>query len=349
MNIFMMLLLMFVIIILFSAISFFLNVIPIGLWISAAAAGINIKLSSLIGMRLRRTNVSIIIKAMIKGTKANLSLSINQLESHYLSGGHVDNVINALIAAHRANLDLSFERAAAIDLAGRDVFEAVRMSVTPKIIETPWISAVAINGIEVKVIARVTVRANIARLVGGAGEETIIARVGEGIVTTVGSSQNHKEVLENPDRISQTVLTKGLDSGTAFEILSIDIADIDVGRNIGANLQIQQAEADKQIAQAKAEERRALAIAQEQEMKAKVEQMRAHVIESQAQVPLAIAEAFRSGNISVSEYYNLENKLADTKMREAISTIKDLDLKNIVPKNNNNNDNNKKNNNKDDK
>jgi len=317
---------MFLIIIFFVLISFFVNVIPVGLWISAAAAGINIKLTSLIGMRLRRTNVSVIIKAMIKGTKAGLNLSVNQLESHYLSGGRVNNVVDALIAAHRANLDLSFERAAAIDLAGRDVFEAVRMSVTPKIIETPWISAVAINGIEVKVIARVTVRANIARLVGGAGEETIIARVGEGIVTTVGSSENHKQVLENPDKISQTVLTKGLDSGTAFEILSIDIADIDIGRNIGAHLQIQQAEADKQIAQAKAEERRALAIAQEQEMRAQVEQMRARVVESEAQVPLAIAEAFRSGNISIGEYYNLENKLADTKMRNAISNIKNIDL-----------------------
>ncbi len=320
----------------FSILSFFLNIIPIGLWVSAAAAGINIKLSSLIGMRLRRTNVNVIINAMIKGTKAGLDLSISQLESHYLSGGRVDNVVDALIAAHRADLDLSFERAAAIDLAGRDVFEAVRMSVTPKIIETPCISAVAINGIEVKVIARVTVRANIARLVGGAGEETIIARVGEGIVTTLGSSQTHKDVLENPDKISQTVLTKGLDSGTAFEILSIDIADIDIGRNIGAHLQIQQAEADKQIAQAKAEERRALAIAKEQEMKAYVEEMRAKVVEAEAQVPLAIAQAFKDGNISVGEYYNLENKLADTKMRNAISEIKNVNMQ--LNNNNNNGD-----------
>lgn len=327
MNIIAMFFIMIFIIIIFTMFSFFLNIIPIGLWVSAAAAGINIKLSSLIGMRLRRTNVNIIINAMIKGTKANLDLSINQLESHYLSGGRVDNVVDALIAAHRADLDLSFERAAAIDLAGRDVFEAVRMSVTPKIIETPCISAVAIDGIEVKVIARVTVRANIARLVGGAGEETIIARVGEGIVTTLGSSQSHKDVLENPDKISQTVLTKGLDSGTAFEILSIDIADIDIGRNIGAHLQIQQAEADKQIAQAKAEERRALAIAKEQEMKAYVEEMRAKVVESEAQVPLAIAQAFKNGNISVGEYYNLENKLADTKMRDAISQIKNVNMK----------------------
>ncbi len=303
---------------------FISNMVPVGLWISAMAAGIHISLISLVGMRLRRTNANIIINAMIKGTKAGLDLSVSQLESHYLSGGRVDNVIDALIAAHRANLDLSFERGAAIDLAGRDVFEAVRMSVTPKIIETPCISAVAIDGIEVKVIARVTVRANIARLVGGAGEETIIARVGEGIVTTLGSSQSHKDVLENPDRISQTVLSKGLDSGTAFEILSIDIADIDIGRNIGAHLQIQQAEADKQIAQAKAEERRALAIAKEQEMKAYVEEMRAKVVESEAEVPLAIAQAFKDGNITVKEYYELENKLADTKMRRSISDIKNV-------------------------
>lgn len=334
MNIFGMFFIMFFIIIVFALLSFLINIIPIGLWISAAAAGVNISLASLIGMRLRRTNVNIIIKATIKGTKAGLDLSMSQLESHYLSGGKVDNVVDALIAAHRANLDLSFERAAAIDLAGRDVFEAVRMSVTPKIIETPCISAVAIDGIEVKVIARVTVRANIARLVGGAGEETIIARVGEGIVTTLGSSQSHKDVLENPDKISQTVLAKGLDSGTAFEILSIDIADIDIGRNIGAHLQIQQAEADKQIAQAKAEERRALAIAKEQEMKAYVEEMRAKVVESEAQVPLAIAEAFQKGNICVGEYYNLENKLADTRMRDAISKIKDVNI-NLENKNNN--------------
>lgn len=290
-----------------------------GLWVSAMAAGVNVSIFSLIGMRLRRVRPDRIIKPLIKGTKAGLDISLNQLESHLLSGGRVDNVVDALIAAHRANLSLTFERAAAIDLAGRDVFEAVRMSVSPKIIETPWISAVAINGIEVKVIARVTVRANLARLVGGAGEETIIARVGEGIVTTVGSSQSHKEVLENPDRISQTVLSKGLDSGTAFEILSIDIADIDIGRNIGAQLQIEQAEADKQIAQAKAEERRAIAIAHEQEMKAHVEEMRAKVVEAEAQVPLAIAEALKNGSFGVTEYYNLENKKADTKMRESLS------------------------------
>ena len=344
MQIFFMLFIAVLIVVIFAGLSFLFNMIPLGLWISAAAAGINIKLSSLIGMRLRRTNANIIIKAIIKGTKAGLDLSINQLESHYLSGGHVDNLVDALIAAHRANLDLSFERAAAIDLAGRDLLEAVRMSVNPKIIETPFISAVAINGIEVKVVARVTVRANIARLVGGAGEETIIARVGEGIVTTVGSSQSHKDVLENPDKISQTVLAKGLDSGTAFEILSIDIADIDVGRNIGAELQIEQSEADKKIAQAKAEERRALAIAKEQEMRADVVAAEARRVEAEAQVPSALAEALRAGNISAFEYYDLKNKVADTKMRESLSKIKNLDLKlNNLELNNKNNNKAKKN------
>ncbi len=302
-------------------ISVFFSFVPVGLWISARAAGVKVSIFSLIGMRLRRVRPDRIIIPLIKGTKAGMKININQLESHLLSGGRVDRVIDALIAAHRANLELTFERAAAIDLAGRDVFEAVRMSVTPKIIETPWISAVAIDGIEVKVVARVTVRTNIGRLVGGAGEETIIARVGEGIVTTVGSSQSHKEVLENPDRISQTVLAKGLDSGTAFEILSIDIADIDIGRNIGAHLQIEQAEADKQIAQAKAEERRATAIAHEQEMKAHVQEMRAKVVQAEAEVPLAVAEALRSGKIGVMDYYMLENKKADTKMREGFSNL----------------------------
>ncbi len=307
----------FLVVILFLVAVFF-SYVPVGLWISAAAANVKVSIFSLIGMRFRRVRPERIVVPLIKGTKAGLDISVNQLESHYLSGGHVDNVVDAIIAAHRANLDLSFERAAAIDLAGRDVFNAVKMSVTPKIIETPQISAVAIDGIEVKVMARVTVRTNLARLVGGAGEETIIARVGEGIVTTVGSSKSHKEVLENPDKISQTVLSKGLDSGTAFEILSIDIADIDIGRNIGAHLQIEQAEADKQIAQAKAEERRATAIAREQEMKAEVQAKQAYVVEAEAAVPIAIAEALRSGNISVMDYYNLENKKADTKMRENI-------------------------------
>lgn len=277
----------------------FLSFVPLGLWISAISAGVKVSIFSLVGMRLRRVRADKIIRPLIKAQKAGMNVNANQLESHLLSGGRVDNVVDALIAAHRANLDLSFERAAAIDLAGRNVFEAVRMSVTPKIIETPWISAVAIDGIEVKVIAKVTVRANLGRLVGGAGEETIIARVGEGIVTTVGSSQSHKSVLENPDLISRTVLAKGLDSGTAFEILSIDIADVDIGRNIGAHLQIQQAEADKQIAQAKAEERRATAIAMEQEMKAEVERMKAKVVEAEAQVPMAMADALRSGNLSL--------------------------------------------------
>ena len=308
----------FAIFILIIIIAIFFNFIPFGLWVSAMAAGVKVKIFSLIGMRLRRVRPENIIKPLIKAQKSGMNININQLESHLLSGGRVDNVVDALIAAHRANLDLSFEKAAAIDLAGRDVFEAVKMSVTPKIIETPWISAVANDGIEVKVIARVTVRANISRLVGGAGEETIVARVGEGVVTTVGSSLNHKSVLENPDSISRVVLSKGLDSGTAFEILSIDIADIDIGRNIGAHLQIEQAEADKQIAQAKAEERRAIAIAIEQEMKAEVEKMRAKVIESESFVPMAIAESLKNGNIGVLDYYKMQNVMADTNMKENI-------------------------------
>lgn len=307
--------------IVFILIVIVLSFIPVGLWISAAAAGVKVSIFSLIGMRLRRVRPDRIIKPLIKGTKASLDINTNQLESHLLSGGRVDNVVDALIAAHRANLELSFEKAAAIDLAGRDVFEAVRMSVNPKIIETPWISAVAVDGIEVKVVARVTVRANLSRLVGGAGEETIVARVGEGIVTTVGSSKSHKEVLENPDRISQVVLSKGLDSGTAFEILSIDIADIDIGRNIGAHLQIEQADADKKIAQAKAEERRALAIAMEQEMKAHVEEMKAKVVEAEAMVPTAIAEALKNGNIGVMDYYNLEKTKADISFKDNLSKM----------------------------
>jgi len=300
----------------------FFNFIPVGLWISAISAGVKVSIFSLVGMRLRKVRPAKVINPLIKGTKAGLTISQNQLESHLLSGGRVDNVIDALIAAHRANMELSFERAAAIDLAGRDVFEAVRMSVMPKIIETPMISAMAINGIEIKALAKVTVRANIARLVGGAGEDTIIARVGEGIVTTIGSAKSHQEVLENPDKISQTVLNKGLDSGTAYEILSIDIADIDVGRNIGAELQIDQAEADKRIAQAKAEERRATAVAREQEMKAQVEEMRSKVVEAEAEVPLAVAHALREGNIGVMDYLGMQNKLADTKMREGLANLK---------------------------
>jgi len=300
----------------------FLSIIPVGLWVSAISAGVKVKLFSLVGMKLRRVKPARVINPLIKGTKAGLTISQNQLESHLLSGGRVDNVVDALIAAHRANMELPFERAAAIDLAGRNVLEAVRMSVMPKIIETPMISAMAMNGIEIKAMAKVTVRANIARLVGGAGEDTIIARVGEGIVTTIGSATNHSAVLENPDRISQTVLNKGLDSGTAYEILSIDIADIDVGRNIGAELQIDQAEADKQIAQAKAEERRATAFAAEQEMRARVEEMRSKVVEAEAQVPLAIAEALKSGNLGIMDYLQMQNKMADTKMREGLADVK---------------------------
>lgn len=297
----------------------FFTFVPVTLWISAVAAGVRISIFTLIGMRLRRVIPSRIVNPLIKASKAGLTVQINQLESHYLAGGNVDRVVNALIAAHRANIDLPFERAAAIDLAGRDVLEAVQMSVNPKVIETPFIAGVAMDGIEVKAKARITVRANIDRLVGGAGEETIVARVGEGIVSTLGSSTNHKKVLENPDLISQTVLGKGLDSGTAFEILSIDIADVDIGKNIGAELQTEQADADKKIAQAKAEERRAMAVASEQEMKAKVVQMRAKVVEAEAEVPMAMSEALRSGNIGVMDYINYKNVQADTSMRESIS------------------------------
>ena len=306
-------------VVVFIAIIIFLNMFPIGLWITAMFSGVNVSIMTLIGMRFRRVRPSRIVDPMIKATKAGLSLSIDKLEAHYLAGGNVNTVIDALIAAQRANIHLEFEQAAAIDLAGRDVLEAVQVSVNPKVIETPIISAVAKDGIEVKVKARVTVRANIERLVGGAGEETIIARVGEGVVTTVGSSVSHKEVLENPDKISKTVLEKGLDSGTAFEILSIDIADVDVGRNIGAQLQTDQAEADKKIAQAKAEERRAMAIAQEQEMKARDVEMKAKVVESESKVPLAIADAFVNGKLGVMDYYNMKNIMADTSMRESIS------------------------------
>lgn len=297
--------------------------VPVMLWISALAAGVKVSIFTLIGMRLRRVIPSRVINPLIKAHKAGLDVTTNQLESHYLAGGNVDRVVNALIAAHRANIELKFERSAAIDLAGRDVLEAVQMSVNPNVIETPFIAGVAMDGIEVKAKARITVRANIERLVGGAGEETVVARVGEGIVSTIGSSENHKKVLENPDMISQTVLSKGLDSGTAFEILSIDIADVDIGKNIGAHLQTEQAEADKKIAQAKAEERRAMAVASEQEMKAKVEEMKAKVVEAEAQVPLAMAEALRSGNIGVMDYMNIKNISADTDMRDSIGKIND--------------------------
>ncbi|AKP79551.1 MULTISPECIES: flotillin-like protein FloA [Priestia] len=303
------------------ALAVFFTFVPIMLWISALAAGVRISIFTLVGMRLRRVIPSRVVNPLIKASKAGLGITINQLESHYLAGGNVDRVVNALIAAHRANIELTFERGAAIDLAGRDVLEAVQMSVNPKVIETPFIAGVAMDGIEVKAKARITVRANIDRLVGGAGEETIIARVGEGIVSTIGSQKDHKKVLENPDMISQTVLGKGLDSGTAFEILSIDIADIDIGKNIGAVLQTDQAEADKNIAQAKAEERRAMAVAQEQEMRAKVEEMRAKVVEAEAEVPLAMAEALRSGNIGVMDYMNIQNLTADTDMRDSIGKM----------------------------
>lgn len=290
----------------------FFSFVPIGLWISSLAANVRVSIFNLVGMRLRRVIPSKIVLPLIKATKAGLNLSVNQLEAHYLAGGNIDGVVNALIASERAGIELPFEKAAAIDLAGRDVLDAVKMSVNPKVIETSNVSAVAQNGIELLVKARVTVRANLERLVGGAGEATILARIGEGIVTTVGSSQTHMEVLENPDHISKRVLGKGLDSGTAFEILSIDIADIDVGRNIGAHLQTLQAEADKNIAQAKAEERRAMAVAREQEM-------RAYVVEAEAEVPKAMAYALREGKLGVMDYYDMQNIKADTRMREKIS------------------------------
>mgnify|MGYP000901328088 CR=1 FL=1 len=300
--------------------SLFFSFVPVTLWISALAANVRISIATLIGMRLRRVVPNRIVNPMIKAVKAGLDLSINKLEAHYLAGGNVDRVVNALIAAQRANIALEFERAAAIDLAGRDVLEAVQMSVNPKVIETPIVAAIAKDGIELKAKAKVTVRANIDRLVGGAGEQTVIARVGEGVVTTIGSAESHKDVLENPDKISRTVLSKGLESGTAFEILSIDIADVDVGRNVGAQLQTDQAEADKRIAQAKAEERRAMAVAQEQEMLAKVQEMRAKVVEAEAEVPKAMAAALREGKLGVMDYYNMQNIISDTKMRDSISS-----------------------------
>ncbi|MGI6224635.1 MAG: flotillin-like protein FloA [Peptococcales bacterium] len=311
------LLVMFVFVVLAVVILF--TFIPVGLWISALAAGVKVGLFTLVGMRLRRVSPARIVMPLIKADKAGMEVDISKLEAHYLAGGNVDRVVDALIAAQRAGIELNFSRAAAIDLAGRDVKEAVMVSVTPKVIETPQISAMAKNGIQVVATARVTVRANIDRLVGGAGEETIIARVGEGIVSTVGSSESHKDVLENPDNISKTVLAKGLDAGTAFEILSIDIADVDVGKNIGAELQADQAEADKKIAQAKAEERRAMAVASEQEMKAKVQEMRAKVVEAEAEVPRAMAQALREGKLGVMDYFNMQNILADTSMRENIA------------------------------
>jgi len=291
----------------------FFMMVPVGLWISAIASGVKIGIFNLIGMKLRRVKPAYIVFPLIKATKAGLKLKVNQLEAHYLAGGNVDSVVNAMIAAERAGMELSFEQASAIDLAGRNVFEAVTMSVTPKVIETPLISAVAKDGIELLVKARITVRTNVDRLIGGAGEATILARVGEGIVTTVGSSKSHSEVLENPDDISKVVLGKGLDVGSAYEILSLDIADIDIGRNVGANLQSLQAEADNKIAQARAEERRAMAVALEQEM-------RAAVVEAEAEIPRAMAEALRSGSLGVMDYYRLQNVQADTEMKKGIGT-----------------------------
>lgn len=293
--------------------------LPIGTFFIAAVSNAHVSMGRLIGMKMRRIKYKQLVDVYIRARKAGLNIDIADLESHVMAGGNISNVVNALISAHSANIDLSLQSAKAIDLAGRDVLNAVKVSVNPKVIETPVISAIAKNGIELRVKARVTVRANISRLIGGAGEETIIARVGEGIVTTVGSSETHKEVLENPDMISKTVLKKGLDAGTAYEILSIDIADVDVGRNIGAQLQMDQAEADKRIAQANAEERRAMAIATEQEMKAHTQEMRAKVVEAEAEVPKAMAEAFRSGRLGVMDYYQMQNVQADTAMRNAFS------------------------------
>ncbi len=292
---------------------------PVALWFQALLSGVHVSLIQLILMRWRGVNPKTIVMAMITGTKAGLTLKVNELEAHYLAKGNVTKVVMALISANKANIPMDFKMATAIDLAGRDVFEAVQMSVNPKVINTPPVTAVAKDGIQLIAKARVTVRTNIKQLVGGAGEETVIARVGEGIVSSIGSAASHKEVLENPDSISKLVLSKGLDAGTAFEILSIDIADIDVGKNIGAVLQMDQADADKNIAQARAEERRAMAVAQEQEMKAKAQEARAKVIEAEAQVPLAMAEAFRSGNIGVMDYYRMKNIQADTQMREEIT------------------------------
>lgn len=313
----------FIVIAIIILIVVFLNFVPLGLWISATASGLRISVGSLIGMKLRRINPAKIVMPLIQATKAGLKVDMNEMEAHLLAGGNVDRVIDALVAAQSANIPLEFDSCRAIDLAGRDVLQAVKMSVNPKVIETPVIAAIAKNGIELRAKARVTVRANISRLVGGAGEETITARVGEGIVTTIGSADTHESVLENPDLISRTVLDKGLDSGTAFEILSIDIADVDVGRNIGAQLQMDQAEADRRIAQARAEERRAMAVAREQEMIAAVQEMRAKVVEAEAEVPRAMAAALREGKLGVMEYYQMQNVISDTRMRESIAGNKE--------------------------
>jgi len=307
------------IIVILVALIVFLSFVPLGLWVSALASGVHVSIFTLVGMRIRRVSPAKIVAPLIKAEKAGLKMTISKMEAHYLAGGNLDRVITALITARGANIQLDFPEACAIDLAGRDVLQAVQMSVNPKVIETPVVAAIAKDGIELRAKARVTVRANIARLVGGAGEETIVARVGEGIVTTVGSADSHKAVLENPDLISRTVLDKGLDAGTAFEILSIDIADVDVGRNVGAQLQMDQAEADRRIAQAKAEERRAMAVAHEQEMKAAAQEQRAKVIEAEAEVPKAMAAALREGKLGVLDYYQMQNVIADTSMRESIA------------------------------
>ena len=299
-----------------AAVSVVLWAIPVRLFIEAYSAGVRVGIGNLIGMRLRKVVPAGVVRPLITATKAGIDLDVNQLEAHYLAGGDVHRVVGALISADKASIELAFNQAAAIDLAGRDVFEAVQVSVNPKVINTPKVAAMAKDGIQLMATARVTVRANINRLVGGAGEETILARVGEGIVSTIGSAESHKAVLENPNAISKTVLAKGLDSGTAFEILSIDIADVDVGKNIGAELQTDQAEADKRVAQARAEERRAMAVAKEQEMKARVEEMRAEVVRAEAEVPLALAEAFRAGHLGVMDYMRYKNIQADTSMRK---------------------------------
>ncbi|MEI5983513.1 UNVERIFIED_CONTAM: UPF0365 protein [Trichonephila clavipes] len=310
-----------VLIIVGSVIGFFvlLYLLPLNLWFTAQLSNVKISLLNLVLMRLRKVSPALVTNAMITSTKAGLKISSNEIETHYLAGGNVNKVIKALISADKANIPLDFKLATAIDLAGRDVFDAVQLSVNPQVINTPPVAAVAKDGIQLIAKARVTVRANINQLVGGAGEETILARVGEGIVTTIGSSLNHKEVLENPDRISKTVLSKGLDSGTAFEILSIDIADIDIGENVGAKLQTDQAEADLKVANARAEERRAMAVATEQEMRAKAQEAKAKVIEAESQVPMAMAEAFRNGNLGIMDYYKMQNIQADTDMRTSIS------------------------------
>lgn len=299
--------------------------VPVRLWVEALSADARVGMGNLVGMRLRKVSPPAVVRPLIWATKAGIPLKVNDLEAHYLAGGQVERVVRALISADKASIEMSFQQAAAIDLAGRDVFEAVQVSVNPKVINTPKVAAMAKDGIQLIAQARVTVRANINRLVGGAGEDTILARVGEGIVSSIGSANSHKEVLENPDAISKTVLARGLDSGTAFEILSIDIADVDVGKNIGADLQTHQADADKQVAQARAEERRAMAVAKEQEMKAKVEEMRAELVKAEAQVPAALAEAFRQGHMGVMDYVRYNNIQSDTSMREAIASGDEAD------------------------